>query len=203
MRLRPIQLARQAGVSVQTVRRYEELRFIPPSEGSATGYRQYAARHLQALLTARTLIPGYGWQRTQEILARVHRGDVDGALALVDARHAELATGRLQAEETLVALRSVALDAGPSVARSREPLRIGEAARRVGVRVSTLRFWERQGVLSPIRAPENRYRLFGEQDLIQLQVVALLRQAGYGFVAIRSVLDELSGGEVAKAVSAV
>lgn len=128
---------------------------------------------------------------------------MDGALTLVDARHAELAAGRVQAEETLVALRTVGLDAQRLETRSREPLRIGEAARRVGVRVSTLRFWERQGVLFPIRARANRYRLFGEQDLIQLQVVALLRRAGYGFVAIRSVLDELGGGEVAKAVSAV
>jgi DNA-binding transcriptional MerR regulator len=201
--MRPIDLARAAGISVQSVRRYEKLGFIPVSARSTTDYRRYDQRHLHALLAARTMIRGYGWLRTMRIMSLVHRGEVDAALALVDARHADLSVGRVQTEDMLTTLRTVSASGELLRERLTGPLQIGEAARRVGVRVSTLRFWEQQGVLQPVRAQDNGYRLFDDKELIRLQVVALLRKASYGFPAIRSVLDELSVGHVEQAITAI
>lgn len=202
--LRPVDLARSVGVSVQTVRKYEAWGFLPPAERSATGYRLYTSRHLLAIEAARTMRAGYGWQPALSVMQAVHRGDLDSALVVVDSRHAELDHGRREVEQTLHALQTVAGHhvGGTRTRRSRE-LRVGQAARHVGVRVSALRFWEAEGLLRPRRDESSGYRLYDEQQMRRLRVVMLLREAGYDFDTIRSVLDELSAGRPESALRAI
>jgi DNA-binding transcriptional MerR regulator len=202
--LRTRDLASAGSVSVQQVRNYEASGLIPTAPRSPSGYRLYSQRHLAALQTVKSLIPGYGWPRASAIMRAMHQGDLAAALAHIDERHAEQARKRVQVEQTLVALRSLA--AQPDAMRRgqhMQPLRVGEAARQVGVRVSAVRFWEQQGLLSPLREPHNRYRLYDERQMRRLRVVALLRDAGYSFGVIQSALDELAAGRPEQAIAAV
>jgi len=207
--LRTKDLAEAAQISVQQVRNYEANELLPAAERSASGYRRYTRQHLVALKTARSLMAGYGRVLAQQIMQAVHRGKLDHALALIDERHAELAGTRLQAEQTLAALRTLA---GQPAARGSthynylrfsQPLRVGEAAKQVGVRVSALHFWEQQGLLQPVRDKISHYRLYDEQQMRRLRVVVLLREAGYDFGAIHTTLDELATGHPEQAIAAV
>lgn len=215
---RPVDLARAVGVSAQTVRGYERFGFLPEAARGPTGRRLYTVRHLAALETARTLIAAYGWGNALEVMRAVHAGDTGAALALVDARHAELDRERRRAAETLEALRPLAERAGDDGRRpaatgvprgvGRRPresrgLRVGEAARLVGVRVSALRFWEQQGLLSPVRDPSSRYRLYDLEQLTRLRVIVLLRAGGYGVDTIEDVLAELGASRPDGALAAV
>ena len=175
-----------------------------PVERSPSGYRRYTPQHLAALRAAKQLIGGYGWPRTRQIMGALHGGQRAEALALIDERHAELAATRQQLAETLAAL-SLLTTQLPTVAHPRAAprLRVGAAAQLVGVRVSALRFWEQQGLLHPVRDDESNYRLYDEQQLRRLRIVALLRQANYDFPAIRTTLNELEAGEPQRAVAAV
>ncbi|MBV9707583.1 MAG: MerR family DNA-binding transcriptional regulator, partial [Chloroflexi bacterium] len=148
--LRTSDLAQAGQISVQQVRNYEALGLLPPIERSKSGYRLYTPQHLAALKTAQSMVAGYGWQRTPAIMQALHRGELSAALALIDARHAELASKRLQVEQTLAALQALVMQsAAVSGVRHAQRLRVGEAARQVGVRVSALHFWEQQGLLHP------------------------------------------------------
>src|SRR5260370_1109562 len=49
----------------------------------------------------------------------------------------------------------------------------------------------------------SRYRLYDEQQMRRLRVVALLRDAGYPFNVIQSVLDESAAGQPEKAIEGV
>jgi len=202
--LRTRDLAQAGHISVQQVRNYEAGGLIPPAERSPAGYRLYTQQHLAALKTARSLAGGYGWLRTSAIMQALYRGELSAALALIDERHAEFASKRLQVEQTLAALRALAAQSPPT-ASTRHPvlLRVGEAAKQVGVRVSALHFWEQQGLLHPLREQSSRYRLYDEQQMRRLRVVALLREAGYDFNVILPVLDELAAGRPEKAIAAV
>ena len=202
--LRTIDLAQAGQISVQQVRNYEASGLIPPAERSPGGYRLYTQQHLVALKTARSLVGGYGWQRTPAIMQALHRGELSAALALIDTRHAELASTRLQVEQTLVALSTLAAQSAPLAnTRHSQRFRVGEAAKQVGVRVSALHFWEQQGLLHPLRDQSSRYRLYDEQQMRRLRVVVLLRDAGYNFNVILPVLDELAAGRPEKAIAAV
>jgi DNA-binding transcriptional MerR regulator len=205
---RPSDLARAGGISPQTVRNYERFGVLPPAERTPSGQRRYGPRHMHAIRTARVMISGYSWRYAQRILGALHRGDVASALAEVDARHAELARRRAAIDEVLTALREVAQSGAEEVTppdrHGRFPsLTIGAAARLAGVRASAVRFWEAQGLLSPERDQESRYRRYGMRELRQLRIIVLLRQGGYGFEAIRSVLAELSDDPPERALVAI
>lgn len=65
---------------------------------------------------------------------------------------------------------------GPaSGATTRTGVRIGEAARRIGVSASVLRLWERQGLVAPRRSTAG-YRLYREEDLARLGEVRRMRE---------------------------
>jgi DNA-binding transcriptional MerR regulator len=68
------------------------------------------------------------------------------------------------------------------------------------VRVLALHFWEQQGLLHPLRDQSSRYRLYDEHQMRRLRMVVLLREAGYNFHVIQSVLDELAAGRPEKAI---
>ncbi|HEX8033249.1 MAG TPA: MerR family transcriptional regulator [Ktedonobacterales bacterium] len=207
--LRTADLARAGHISVQQVRNYEASGLIPPAERSLGGYRLYTQKHRAALMAARSLVGGYGWPRARAIMRAVHRGELAAALALIDERHAELASKRLQVEQALAALSTLAAQAAPPAsirqthAGHSQGLRVGEAAKQVGARVSALHFWEQQGLLHPVRDAGSRYRLYDEQQMRRLRVVVLLREAGYDFGAIHTTLDELAAGQPERAIAAV
>lgn len=202
--LRVSDLAHAAQISVQQVRNYETYGLLPPVERSPHGYRRYTQHHIVALHTARQLIASYGWQRAQLIMQAIHENRRADAMAIIDDHHAELATTRQQLQQTLIALH--ALSAQRSMltpARGSRRLRVGDAAKVVGVRVSALRFWEQQGLLQPSRHKESRYRQYDERQLRRLRIVALLRQANYDFATIRTTLDALDASQPERAVAAI
>ena len=202
--LRSIDLARDVGLSTQAIRDYERYGFIPPVERGAQGYRLYGPQHLHALRTARVLITGYGWELARHIMQHVHANDRSSAFTEVDACHAALHQSRLEIEATLKALQTLSTtlpntDEGIS---SDKPFYIRDVAQRVGVRISAIRFWEAQGLVQPMRDKSSKYRLYDEQHVRTLQVIALLRKANYGFESIRSVLEQLASGTSEQALLA-
>lgn len=201
---RPADLARLTGVSAQTVRAYERLGFLPPAARSPGGHRRYGWRHRRALEVSRAAIAGYGWVPALDIMRAAHRGDSDAALALADARHARLDRERRELEATLGILRTLSEDrAAPrGAAPPPAPVRVGEAARGAGVRVSALHFWEGQGLLTPRRDERSGYRLYDAEQIRRLRVVTLLRRAGYDFPTIRAVIGELAAGDPRQALAA-
>ena len=202
--LRTHDLALTGHISVQQVRNYEANGLIPQAQRSPSGYRLYTQQHLAALKAVQSMVRGYGWPRTSAIMQALHRGDLSVALATIDERHAEQARKRFQVEHTLSALRTLAAGSAPlQISPHPQRFRVGEAAKQVGVRVSALHFWEQQGLLHPVREQYSRYRLYDEHQMRRLRVMVLLREAGYDFEVIRSVLGELAAGRPEKAIVAV
>lgn len=190
MSLRPVDLAREAGISAQLVRNYEADGILPAAYRSAAGYRQYEQVHLAALRAFRALAPGFGREAAAEIMRAVHAGDNGAALRLVDATHAALHAQRLATDEMSEALGAAAeqfLDP-PSV---RPALLVGELAARLGVRAPTLRLWEAAGLLMPTRDRGTKYRRYGPAQVRDARIIAMLRQGRYAFDQIRPVLEGL------------
>jgi DNA-binding transcriptional MerR regulator len=202
MGLRPVDLARRAGVSTQLVRNYEAAGVLPPAPRSESGYRQYDQRHLEALLTYRALSPGFGPVDATTIMRAVHDGDQALALRVVDASHAALHEQRLATDAASEALGAAAeqfLDAEPLVGPA---LLVGELARQLGIRTSALRVWESAGLLTPTRERGTNYRRYSPLQIRDARIINMLRQGRYGFDQIRPVLDGLRRTGSAEALRA-
>ncbi|WP_433259985.1 MerR family transcriptional regulator [Actinosynnema sp. CS-041913] len=187
--LRPIDLAREAGVSTQQVRNYEAAGVLPATRRTDAGYRAYGPEHLGALLAFRALAPGFGTEAATAVMRALHRGDRHQALRLIDAGHAALHEQRLATDAASDALEALAgREPDPP---SAPPLLVGELAARLGVRTSTLRVWEAAGLLTPDRERGTKYRRYGPAQVRDARIIAMLRQGRYPFDRIRPVLDGL------------
>lgn len=186
--MRPVDLAREHGLSAQAIRNYEDAGVLPPTERSPSGYRRYTARHAQALRAFLGLRLGHGHQPAIEIMRAVHRGDDDAAFRLIDTAHLELRAerdARAQVASALAGLTAAApTPAGP-------PLTVGELARRLGVHSATLRSWEAAGILRPARNRSTRAREYGPQDIRDAEVARQLRRGGYPLAHVARYLDSL------------
>jgi len=187
-RLRAVDVARGAGVSVQQVRNYEDQGVLPPVRRTPAGYRIFTTAHADALRVVRDLADGHGWERARTIMRAVHAGDVETALSTVDASHAELDRERAEIARVLGAFTTVTA-AAPTMPKRH--YRIGAVADAVGARTSSLRLWERRGLLRPTRERGTGYRVYDDAELHRARVVALLRRGNYPIDIVRAVVDEM------------
>lgn len=72
---------------------------------------------------------------------------------------------------------------------SRTGLKVGELARRTGVSVRTLHYYDEVGLLSPSDYTESGHRLYSQSDIVRLQQVVSLRQLGLSLDEIKGCLD--------------
>lgn len=205
--LRPVDLARAVGLSSQSVRVYERLGFLPTSQRSVSGHRRYETVHLRAIEASRLMQAGYGWQSALTVMKHVHAGELEDALVVVDGCHARLHAQRQQVAQVLQALRIVFTSTNPPGGHRwswrQRPLYSGDVARMVGVTVPSVRFWEARGLLHPQRERSSGYRVYNREQITRLQVIALLRDAGYDLEKIGEVLSQLGDGRPEQALQAV
>jgi DNA-binding transcriptional MerR regulator len=67
--------------------------------------------------------------------------------------------------------------------------KVGELARRTGLSVRTLHYYDEIGLLSPSRRTEAGHRLYTAGDVVRLQQIKSLRYLGFGLEEIRACLD--------------
>jgi DNA-binding transcriptional MerR regulator len=69
---------------------------------------------------------------------------------------------------------------------STTPLRtISEASESTGLSVDTLRYYEREGLVGPVRRDTSGHRRYAEDDLQWVGIVTCLRDAGLGIADLR------------------
>jgi DNA-binding transcriptional MerR regulator len=203
-RLRPVDLAREHGLSTQAVRNYEADGVLPPAERTPHGYRVYRPRHAAALRAFLALVPAHGHAAATAIMRAVNAGDVDTALALVDDGHAQLAQDR----DTLAAVERAVrdlVDAEPgrdAATTAPEGLFVGGLAHRLGLHPATLRKWERAGLVVPRRDPRTGYRTYTAADVRDARLVHQLRRGGHLLAQIAPVLDQVRGAGGVDALAA-
>ena len=71
-----------------------------------------------------------------------------------------------------------------------ELLTVGEIAKRSGLPVSTIHFWESKGLIRSTRSNGNQ-RLFARPELRRIAVIKIGQRAGIPLSEIRNVLDTL------------
>jgi DNA-binding transcriptional MerR regulator/catechol 2,3-dioxygenase-like lactoylglutathione lyase family enzyme len=72
-------------------------------------------------------------------------------------------------------------------------LSIGEAAARIGVPASTLRYYEKAGLLPPPRRSASGQRRFGEREIQIVEVLRFAQQAGFSLDEIRALFHDYDG----------
>ena len=67
---------------------------------------------------------------------------------------------------------------------------ISEVAKCLGVDISTVRFYERKGLITPARREDSKYRDYSEEDVMTLKRIMLYRKLDFSIDDIQSILSE-------------
>ncbi|WP_236796464.1 MerR family transcriptional regulator [Amycolatopsis sp. GM8] len=185
-------LAAAVGYSVQQVRDLERVGAIPPAVRQANGYRRFGPDHFIALRAYRDLASAVGPVEARNALREARTLPYDQAVARIVALHVGLSRSR---EDTLAALRAldaiVSESAGEATPTPADAMTITELAAAIGVRSSTLRFWEQEGLITPDRVTSLNVRRYPLAAIREARIIAALRAGGYRIPALRAVMNSL------------
>ncbi|MGW0248635.1 MerR family transcriptional regulator [Nocardia goodfellowii] len=193
-RLTVTAVAQATGYSVQQVRDLERLCVIPAAVRASNGYRQFTPAHIRDLNAYRDLAYAVGPVEARHAMRAIRSLPLGEAAALVCALPARLNQEREQALAARAALRAIeaeaATDAEPVAA---DAMTITELAKALGLRASTLRFWEQSGLITPDRVrtrsgSARRYHLAAIRDA---RITTALRAAGYGITDVHRALTAI------------
>jgi len=68
-------------------------------------------------------------------------------------------------------------------------MKVGELAKRTGLSIRALHYYDEIGLLQPSKLTESGHRLYGQAELARLQQIKSLRQLGFSLDEIRACLD--------------
>jgi DNA-binding transcriptional MerR regulator len=78
--------------------------------------------------------------------------------------------------------------------------KIGELAKEAGVPVSTVRYYEREGILKPAARSGSNYRLYGTDDLDRLRFIRAAQATGFALADITELLRPSACGRVQRLI---
>lgn len=186
------QLASATGYSVQQVRDLEHLGVVPPAVRQPNGYRRFGSEHITALRAYRHLAMAVGPVVARSTMREAQTLPYDQAIARIVALHVALARSRDDSLAAVHALDSIVEeDAHDAVPTPADSMSITELSNAIGVRSSTLRFWEQQGLVTPDRAPGLNTRHYPLAAIRDARIVAALRAGGYRIPAVQAVMESL------------
>lgn len=175
-------VAAAAGYSVQQVRDLEARGVIAPAARNRSGYRQFSPEHVHGLRAYRDLAHAIGPVDARRAMRQIRIDPPDQAAALICEFHTRLTRER---EQTLIArsaLESISAEATTDDAPVKgDSMTITELTQALGVRASTLRFWESVGLVNPERVPTaaGTARRYPVTAIREARITAALRAGGY------------------------
>lgn len=203
---RTIDIARRAGIHVNTVRFYERIQLISPVPRNSNNYRAYSHRHLCQVLVLRFVFlnvwPGNAVRNASyTIVDAMKKWDI--AQAKSRARD-YLKTIEQEIDKAIAAIDIIKTWSDrTTLNKPSRKLGFHQTAELIGVSRETIRGWERNGLIRIPREGPNKTRYFTNLEIDRLQVIYLLRQARFSLSAIHKAVGLLDQGGTQKAADSL
>ncbi|WP_281974309.1 MerR family DNA-binding transcriptional regulator [Halobacillus litoralis] len=195
---RPIDIARELKISTSALRHYESWGLVPEPERGDNGYRLYTEAHLAYFRCLRALYYGFGSDVASTVIRHIQKEEMDAAFWAVNHQQSLLYEEKVKADHTLQLLENMEL---PSIQHTKlkKYMRIGEVADFTGVTPSAIRHWEKEGLFTSIRNPENGYRLFTSTHVRKILLIHTLRNTVYFLDHMKEYVDAIEQQSVGQA----
>jgi len=195
---KPIEIARELNISTSALRHYESWGVIPTPARGKNGYRLYTIVHLSYFRCLRTMFAGFGVTVTCNVLRHIQNNDMDTAFWLVNQEQANLQQEKVAADQTLDLLQNTET---PLLSNQtvRKHMTIGEISILTNVQESAIRHWEKEGLLSPKRNPDNGYRIFTPIHIRQILLIRTLRRTVYFLENMKEIVQAVEHQNIEQA----
>lgn len=191
MELRPIDIARNLDVGTSALRHYEKWGIVPPAKRKANGYRIYTEEHEAYFQCIRAMYPGFGMATVRKIMPMIQQHKFVEALWEVNKIQSDLYERKQQATKALDILKPNNMETFLNK-KNKKWYTIGEVEQEIEVPASTLRHWEKEGLITPDRDPENGYRRYSREDIRYLLIIRTVQSSVYLLDIVRDVLEKIN-----------
>lgn len=199
--IRTVDIARHVGYSVQQIRNLERDGVLPPAPRTATQYRTYGPIHVHSALAYRWLAVAIGPVEAKRIVRAAHEHPTPELLGLLDAAHGRLDRERAHLRLAQQAAEAISVELIADV-QSADLMSVSELADALGIRTSTLRHWDAEGLVVPDRAAPRGPRRYSPTQVRDARIVHQLRRAGYRIDTLRALIPDLARRNRARDVTA-
>ncbi|WEG17340.1 MerR family DNA-binding transcriptional regulator [Alkalihalophilus pseudofirmus] len=188
--LKPADIAAKLNVSTNTLRNYEAKGLVPSPKRTASGYRIYSSVHLIYFSCVKSLSDGFGMDVAVKVMKSIRGMKIDEALWTLND---ELIRRGEEKKFVIEAVKLIEYSEKNSCLWS-----LGEAAERMNVSRTAIRYWDKEGYIRAIRDSDSGYRTF---DGLQLAKISLLKAINHRYYTDENarMKDRFEGTEGAEA----
>lgn len=188
-KIRPIDIAKKLNISTSALRSYEERGIVPKPERSSTGYRIFTEEHLAYFECIVAMSPGFGMDITSAVLKKLQRKKLDAALWIINKAQVANYEDKIIIEQVNNYLETLTHE---------NSMTIGEVSLQTNIPQSTLRYWEKEGIITSKRGELNNYRLFDTFQLIKILLMKITQNASYSYevIQIKKEIKELNQNDL-------
>ncbi len=190
MMMRPIDIARKLKISTTLLRHYEEFGIIPPVMRSPNGYRIYTDEHMAYFICIREMIHGFTLSEIAKMLKLVMENKHDEALWIANKAQAVLQNDKFVCKQIKLRFLQKKKDAVT------KEFTIDMVSKITGIIPSTLRYWDKIGLISASRCADNNYRTFTQtqiDEILMIQALKLAMRARGEKYAVEQIRSEMCG----------
>lgn len=193
-----IEIAKKLNISTSALRHYESWGIVPKVERAANGYRIYTQEHEAYFQCIRALIPGFGMEFVRAVMPRIIKGDKLEALWLINKAQVDLHFEKETVQRTVEMLDLKELASIPKYF-NKDLFTIGEVAKIATTSASSIRHWEKEGLIQPERQNESGFRIYSSADIRKVLIIRTVQRVAYSLDIVREVLSELDKNNVSQA----
>ncbi len=198
MELRPIDIAKKLDVGTSALRHYEEWGIVPPANRKLNGYRIYTEEHEAYFQCIRAMYHGFGMAVVRKIMPMIQEHQFTKSLWEVNRVQADLFQRKEQATKALEILKPENMKAFMDK-RKKKWYTIGEVEKEIEVPATTLRHWEKEGLIKPSRDPESGYRVYGREDIRRLLIIRTVQSSVFFLDSVREVMKKVNQHSISEA----
>ncbi|KOP81193.1 MerR family transcriptional regulator [Cytobacillus solani] len=196
--MKGIEIANKLNISTSALRHYESWGLVPKVERAENGYRIYTKEHEAYFQCIRALYSGFGMDLVREVMPLIINEKKLDALWLINKAQVDLQAEKETAQRTVEMLDLKELTDIPKY-RNKNSFTIGEVAKEAKVSTSSIRHWEKEGLIKPKRHNESGFRMYSPADIRKVLIIRTIQRVAYSLDIVRSVLSELDKNNVAQA----
>lgn len=199
--MKGIEIAKKLNISTSALRHYESWGLIPEVERAENGYRIYTSTHEAYFQCIRALNAGFGMDLVKKVMPLIINSKIHDALWLINKAQVDLHAEKETVQRTAKILDSTELTELTNIHKynHKSNFTIGEVAKEANVSASSIRHWEKEGLINPERDKDSGFRIYSTADIRRVHIIRTIQRVVYSLDIIREVLADIDNSNVLQA----
>ncbi|SFS94143.1 MerR family transcriptional regulator [Paenibacillus sp. 453mf] len=199
--MKGIEIAKKLNISTSALRHYESWGLIPEVERAENGYRIYTSKHEAYFQCIRALNAGFGMDLVKKVMPLIINSKIHDALWLINKAQVDLHAEKETVQRTAKILDSTELTELTNIHKynHKSNFTIGEVAKEANVSASSIRHWEKEGLINPERDKDSGFRIYSTADIRRVHIIRTIQRVVYSLDIVREVLADIDNSNVLQA----